>query len=362
MIQKRISPMLLYCTIMLSIGISNHVLLIPLLLHVAKRDAWVGALLAFIPLLLWGMLLLSMLKRLRGRNLMEWIKIRYGPFLWLIITGLMACEFSLMALICFRDLVTWSQVTYLPRTPRIIVALTFIGICFFAARKGIRAIALSAGLLLPAVIVFGDFVAAANFQVKDYSLLLPVFTHGYRPTITAMLYTMSGLFEIMFILFIQHHVSKPLKPLALFLLSFILVMLTIGPLTGAIAIFGPFEAAMMRYPAFEQWRMVTLGKFISHLDFFSIYQWISGAFIRTSLMLYLTLDIIGLASKRAKTCTLTAICALFLVFIMIPDSDSYFLKRLEYLYFPISFGLILFVGLLLFALVMLAKGTEEHKS
>lgn len=48
----------------------------------------------------------------------------------------------------------------------------------------------------------------------------------------------------------------------------VLVGLTLGPLMGAIAIFGPFEAARMRFPAYEEWRLVTFGHFLEHIDFF----------------------------------------------------------------------------------------------
>ena len=47
----------------------------------------------------------------------------------------------------------------------------------------------------------------------------------------------------------------------------ILVGLTLGPLIGAITEFGPNEATKQRYPAYEEWGLVTIGRYIEHLDF-----------------------------------------------------------------------------------------------
>ena len=65
---------------------------------------------------------------------------------------------------------------------------------------------------------------------------------------------------------------------------FILMGLTMGPTIGAITEFGPIEAAKQRYPAYEEWGLGSIGRFIEHFDFLSIYQWLTGAFIRVGLL------------------------------------------------------------------------------
>ena len=51
---KQITALQLYCIIIISIAITNHVLLIPVLLHYGKRDSWVGASLALVPIAMYG--------------------------------------------------------------------------------------------------------------------------------------------------------------------------------------------------------------------------------------------------------------------------------------------------------------------
>ncbi|TMV50908.1 spore gernimation protein [Paenibacillus mesophilus] len=361
---KKISVLLLYMTIILSIGISNHVLLIPVLLETARRDAWVGATAAIVPMIAWVGVLHLIIRRIGHRQVGEWLQERYGKAVRLIVAALAIVYLSVSAFTSLDDMVMWTHVSYLPRTPRFVIALAFVVVCFFAARAGMRAIAITSGLLLPGVVVLGYFVASANLQYKDYSLLTPVFTHGYVPAIKAMAYTGGGLFELVLILFMQHHVKSAIRTRSLLVMALILVGLTVGPVTGSIALFGPFEAAEQRYPAFEQWRMVTMGKFISHLDFFSIYQWISGSFIRVSLMLFLIPDAAGMKNRRSRNFLLAGLSIALLAATMLPVSDPTLLYFLSRWYFPGISGLNMWFGLMLLVLTLLpaARGKENARS
>src|SRR6478609_6970217 len=77
---RKITALQLYYVIIISIAITNHVLLIPVLLHFGKRDSWVGAGLSIIPTLMWVCLMYIVIKRSKQMNLLLWIGQRYGKF------------------------------------------------------------------------------------------------------------------------------------------------------------------------------------------------------------------------------------------------------------------------------------------
>ncbi|WP_222429895.1 endospore germination permease [Paenibacillus cremeus] len=359
---KKITALQMYCILMLSIGISNHVWLIPVLLQVAKRDSWVGACAAIVPILLWICVFYLIVKRVGNRKLTDMLRQQYGKTVQVLIVSILSIYSFVISVLSLRDTVTWTNVSYLPATPRGVLAVMFMLVCFFAARAGIRAIGVTSGLLLPVVVVLGYLVATANFQYKDYSLLKPLFTHGYMPMLRAAMDTFGALLELVFILLMQHHVSTKIRFSSLVIFAIILIGLTIGPLTGSIAIFGPFQSADLRYPAFEQWRMVRMGKFISHLDFLSIYQWISGAFVRISLMLYLISDLAGIRRERNRTILLGCIAVFTVVLTIIPMSDMKFFQLLKDWYYPSTVGLNLFMTVVIFGLVILAGNRKENPS
>jgi hypothetical protein len=70
-----------------------------------------------------------------------------------------------------KDTTMWTYASCLPRTPQQVIAASLILLCGFAAYSGIRAIALSPGILLPFVIIFGDFVISGDTAIDASSLL-----------------------------------------------------------------------------------------------------------------------------------------------------------------------------------------------
>jgi spore germination protein (amino acid permease) len=347
---RKITALQLYYVIIISIAITNHVLLIPVLLHYGKRDSWVGAGLSVLPTLLWVCLMYIVIRRSKQQNLLLWVGQRYGKFVVFLLKVVVIGIAMTHAIITMQDMVTWTHISYLPRTPPIMISLAFMIFCFFAAREGMRAIAITSGILLPVVVLLGFFVMGANFQYKDYSLLTPLFTHGYGPALKSMYLTSGSSFELLSMVFLQHHADTRIRLPSLLIVGACLVGLTVGPLIGAIAIFGPFEADELRYPAFEQWRMVTLGKYISHLDFLSIFQWISGACIRMSMLMFLAVDVLMLKKKRTRTVFLIVMSGFFVTICLLPITDNQMVHFIQAWYYPMMF--ITGAGLLCVLLVL----------
>ena len=130
--------------------------------------------------------------------------------------------------------------------------------------------------------------------------MFPLFEDGLLPITKGIVYPASGFIELILLLFLQHHFKQKLKWYHLAIMVFILMGLTLGPLIGAITAFGPEEAAKQRYPAYEEWALVTIGRFIEHMDFLSIYQWLTGTFIRVGLLLFIAADILNITESRKK--------------------------------------------------------------
>ncbi len=268
------------------IGISNHVIILPVLLDVAGRDAWIGVLLSFPPMLLWCGLLWRITSKI-NESLLSWIKKRTNTGLMLSVALIYTAYFIVITSFRVKDTLIWTQASYLPFTPIWFTGAFLFVISYLTARKGIATIAITNGILLPIIIICGLYVMTVNFQVKDYRYLLPVGTHSLSEIGSAMFISAASISGMIFIVFLRDEVKGELKKRHYFVPLLLLIELTIGPLIGAIAAFGPVEAAKMRYPAFEQWRMASVGNVIAQTDFISIFQWLSGIFITLSLALFI---------------------------------------------------------------------------
>ncbi len=128
------------------------------------------------------------------------------------------------------------------------------------------------------------------------------------------------------LLFLQHQYKDRIRWYHFGIMLFILMGLTLGPLIGAITEFGPVEAAKQRYPAYEEWGLVSIGRYIEHLDFFSIYQWLTGTFIRVSFMLYIVADLLKMTSKPKQIWKMLAPPFFFICLPLIILNENIFLK------------------------------------
>ncbi|WJH36573.1 endospore germination permease [Paenibacillus sp. CC-CFT747] len=358
---NRIRPLGLCFIFFLSAGLMNHVLVIPLLADTGGRDAWLSILLV-IPLGLLSLALLYyLIQKLAGRSLPQWTRERYGRTASLLLTAPLLLQLLLILFMTVKDTTNWTEATYLPRTPDLVVALLFMGLCFAAAQFGIGSIAIMAYLLLPLVVLLGHFVMAANIRYKDYSYLRPFLEHGMGPVWHGMLYASVGLAEMVILLLVNHRLSKPFKLWGLLLAGTLVTSLSIGPLIGGYAEFGPAEMMKQRYPAYTQWRLVSLGKYIEHLDFFAIYQWLSGAFIRVSFAMYVFADVTGLKGRR-RTFLLLLLSLLLVFIVLLPISDHRFLTMVSKVFIPYMVGSAVLVMLAAAGLVILAKRKKEVKA
>lgn len=297
-------------TLMLTIGITDHVFIIPALLQIAKRDAWFSVLLAAGPFAVMACLIGFASSRIGTSPLPDWIRQQLGRIPAFLFQCLITVFFFATAWFSLFDTAMWMKVTFLPYTPVLATSLILMLLCLAGALQGMKTIAITSGILLPLVILLGFYVAIVNVEYKDYSLLFPLLEQGWSPVLKGVVYACSGLFELFFIFFLHPYLQEPLDKKRFIVFAVILFGLTLGPLTGSIAEFNPFEAAIQRYPAYEEWRIAGFGKYVSQTDFFSIYQWLSGSCIRISFALIVIADMWKRRSPRWRPSLLASLAVI----------------------------------------------------
>jgi spore germination protein KB len=321
--------------IILSTGLMNHVILIPIMLDVAGRDSWLSVLLAALPAAAWAAAVGMTMRKIGSDRLQLFLNRRGHVILTWTIMAALGLYLALIAIITMKDMMDWLQLVYLPYTPRWLVSVVFAVLCLSMARLGIQVVGIVGGVLLPFVVILGLFVMTANTPHKHYDLLLPVLERGWGPIVSGGIYIFGGYAELVILLLLTHRMRETPSVKSMIALAAVLAMLTAGPLIGAIAEFGPPEAAKQKYPAWEQWRLVQIGRYIEHVDFFSLYQWLSGAWIRISLAVYLVADLFGERTRLASRTTLVFGAALVGAGAL-PIDPVLFRTFVARFYFPVS--------------------------
>ena len=285
---------------MTMIGLKNHVSVIPSILKGAGRDAWVSILLSTTAVLPWIFLLIYIHTKSNQQPIIDWLKMKVGKVVTTIFLYVTVTFLLILAAFTMAEVLQWIMSTFLPTTPVLPMLIIFTCLCIHLVSTNIQTIAMVNVFVLFWVVVLGFFIAFTNMQVKNYALLQPFLEHGVQPVLKTAVYPASGFVELLLFLFIQHKVKDRMRWYHFVVMLFILMGLTMGPTIGAITEFGPIEAAKLRYPAYEEWGIGTIGRFIDHFDFLSIYQWLTGAFIRVGLILFIVADLLKITGNKKR--------------------------------------------------------------
>lgn len=355
---KLIRAVHIYILMLMSTGFMVHVLIIPVLLSTSHRDSWVSVIFSAVPFLFWILLVFYLYKKitkreeihllLRSKFTNKWI---YNLFALLLIS-----YFLLVAIITLKFTYIWAKGNYALDTPDFIIIIAIGLVCYYATTKGLLVISTISILTFPTVSIFGLLVGLGNSPNKNYELLFPLFENGYSSFLTGIMYACSSLFDIIFLLFLTPFIKNKLKAKWLIATGFMLVLLILGPLTGAITEFGVHEAAKLRNPAYEEWRLLKIGDSVTRLDFLSIFQWLSGAFIRISVSMFIIAKMIN--EKKKKMWILPILYFLLFLSVYIPwDANSFYIFLKDY-YFPYS--LFIQISILLLSFLLIRSVGEKH--
>ncbi|MFD0828063.1 GerAB/ArcD/ProY family transporter [Neobacillus sp. M.A.Huq-85] len=284
---KILIPRQLFLLLVLSTGLMNHVILIPNLLTVAGRDSWLSVIAAYLIALLSLPIIYFILKNSPDGGFFPAVRHRFGAFFSVLLSVPVILFLLISTYITFRDFMVWLKSYFLADYSEFMIKILLLVLCFIITLAGIKAMAITSGFLVPFVVLFGIFIAISNTSMKEPGYLFPVLAEGFSPFWKGVVLSLSGLLEMYLVILLQPFSQASIKFRQLFILVTFLTILILGPLTAAIMEFGPQEAIQLRYPAYEEWRILSIGEYITHLDFLALYQWMCGGLTRISLFMYL---------------------------------------------------------------------------
>ncbi|KPN89702.1 endospore germination permease [Lysinibacillus sp. ZYM-1] len=345
------------------IGLKNHVTIIPPLLDAAKRDGWLSVLFAGGIIFFWLFLLVYIQKKSKQEPIRDWLHEKMGKIGSSIVIYIIAIFLMIIAAFTMVETLQWVNSTFLPQTPVLILLFIYTILCILLVTTSLQTIVIVNVFVLFGVVILGFFVAFTNLQVKDYNLLRPFFEHGFQPIIHGMIFPASGFIELLLLLFLQHQFKERLRWYHFAIMLAILIGLTLGPLIGAITEFGPSEASKQRYPAYEEWGLVTIGRYIEHLDFFSIYQWLTGTFVRVSFLLYIVADLLKMTGDPKRIWQMLAPPFFFICLPLIMLNESLFLKVKGHYILTASFVFLLALSIFFIVVAFLSdKSSKKGKT
>lgn len=337
--------------IIMTLPIMGHVVILPLMLDVAGRDAWISILLSLPAAFAFAYAIYRLRLNHPDINLSEMLHLLLGKWFGRGIITLFILYFLFLTVLSFSALVDLVFIEFLPETPRIAIVIWFFIFFIYAATKGIKRIALTAGVLALIGLITGHTVTLMDTPKKEWSELQPLLEFGWSPALWGSLILISIWTELLLLLCVP---MKNTHEKRLFLLWTIGILLNVlmmnSTITGVITIFGLGQADNFTYPAQEIVRIINLG-FIDRFDIYGMILMTFGSYIRCSLYFRLAYEMsISQSSSKWRKWILFSICAVLIFFGTLYVSKEHF--RIEkainlYTYmivlFPIPF-LLLFIS------------------
>ncbi|WP_205127052.1 endospore germination permease [Paenibacillus ginsengarvi] len=344
--------------LLLSLGISNHVFIIPHLIQAAGRDAWISILLGYAVLIGWSFILIRVLKSMGTSLFSDWLHARIGLWGGWMFRVLLLLYILVLAVMIVFDTTRNIDIYLLPKTPNTVVVVSFVLISYWAASAGLKTIVYMSAVLLPIVWLLGIGISIFTMGSKDYGIMFPIWAEGLRPNLNGSVIVVGGSVELLLLLLIQHNMRRPVDYKTLFVLLTLLVGLIAGPTFGSLSAFGPAEAGNMRIPAFEQWRLLMLGDYISHVDFLAAFQLMSGSVTRTALLVHLLPQLLTGRSGKFRQTIMVVGAAIASIPSLLQVSDIT-MQGAIHNYFYLSsflFGIVLITGLFAITCIKRKKG------
>lgn len=300
------------------------------------------------------------MKRSGQKKLQPWLASKTNNIIsWMIVIPI-CLQLFLIGLSTVLYTAVWTNINYIPGTPKFALVIVLTLVCHFYATSGIRMIAISSGILLPIVIALGYFVAFSNTTQKDFTLLKPILEHGWQPVIHGMLYAGGGFIELLMIMAIQHRMKSGVRVWKIAIFAVLMVYISVGPIIGAVTEFGPIEAAKQSESPYEQWRLVKLGSNIEHVDFLSVFQWMCGAIIRVGFAQLLLAEMMPFTNSKQRNRFILFITISYIAISMIPFEKYTIYLWMYRFYFPISLGVALFVSIVCISISLFSKKFKEE--
>lgn len=124
--------------VMGTIGVLNHVMVIPFLLEAAGRDSWISVLLNFFIFLVIAFFVNIIQKATDQQNIFTWINERFGEIIRFVLIAILSIHLFILGQTTYMDTLIWTKVTYLPFSSEFFMGALLAFLVLIAAYSGIR--------------------------------------------------------------------------------------------------------------------------------------------------------------------------------------------------------------------------------
>lgn len=250
---------------------------------------------------------------------------------------------------------------YFIKTPHLFIYATFLGVCGYAAMKGIQHIGSVSWLCFIPITIAFLLALILTITKGSFTFLFPILGPGVKEIMTQSMIKVAIYIDFFFICFLatyMRHVKEFKKGTWI---AFVVVVfeLTIAVLSY-ILLFDYKTVQLFNYPHHEAIRFISAG-FLTNLELFFFPFWAIATFVRFSVYIYIQSLIFGrLFRIENSRFIIPAVIAIVISIGLIPEAPSLTVFKIHtYALHGSSIGFIL-IPLLLWILLHIRKRVNSN--
>lgn len=271
----------------------------------AGRAAWISVLISSVVGILINIVYFLLMKMNPGLTLVEWYPAQFGKWIGLPISWFYTLEFIYDGA---RGLADWNFIipdTILPKTPILIIQVSFIILVAYALFSGIETIARLGELFLPLLLLvyFIQIILIVASNIIHIQYIKPILGKGWNhifQSVWPLGITQSFGQTIEFTM-IWPLISKQEKILKTTILATIISGIFIAALDlFAVLVLGENTFSHSLFPIYKLIRIISVGDFIENLDAVIVLLFLSTSFFKSYIHLWCAIRAIQILTL-AKT-------------------------------------------------------------
>ncbi|WP_409300812.1 endospore germination permease [Peribacillus sp. SCS-155] len=252
----------------------------------AGRDMWIAPVFAAVTGIITAYIIYRLHKRYPEETIIEYSSHLIGRFPAKLLGFAYIFFFLFMGGYVLREYVSFINISFLPRTPILVIVGSIIMVSSVAVSGGIEVLGRVSQVLIPIFILpIPIFIA---LLVKDMVIqnIQPILENGLTPVVRSSVTPQAWFGEVFIMALILPYVSNRVKALKWSILSIITVMLSLVSLNlMCILLFGEITVSYS-FPVFKAIRFISFSDFFEHLESFVIAFWILGIFVKITALYY----------------------------------------------------------------------------
>ena len=151
------------------------------MIDIAGRDSWISILISLPVAFLFAISIYRLRVKYPKVEISYILHSLLGKIFGRLISIVFILYFLFLTIFSFVLVIDFIYISFLPDTPRWALMVWFLIAFIYAAIKGIKRIALTAGILSIIAMISGHTVTMLDTRMKDWSQLQPMFEFGFSP-------------------------------------------------------------------------------------------------------------------------------------------------------------------------------------